>query len=342
MDLLCWMDGSRLVIRNDSRTALDLGHGARIAIDVTGEAHPARCEGFTSGVGDGKVVLTSTRRRRWWFLRALLVVELPEGARAISVEFENAAYDVAPRRTGERSTGSVIINSFTADPLLFENITAPATVYLSWSTTNASKVTLSSVGIVNPTQTRLPMAIQATTTFVLTAYDSALDQMDSRSVTVSVEPPLVSRLVPPGTIALWSGSEADVPDGWHVCNGSNGTPDLRDRFVMGAGSSEDAGRSGEEQTHRHEVPSWTVSPETTEQADHRHKFPESWYGRDFEGGDFSGIDTNGEFNQDTAETEPAGKHKHQVQITFPKFNSELNTGSVRPRWYALFYIMKGL
>ena len=43
--------------------------------------------------------------------------------------------------------------------------------------------------------------------------------------------------VPQGGIILWSGSVASVPSGWFLCNGSNGTPDLRDRFIVGAGST---------------------------------------------------------------------------------------------------------
>ena len=35
---------------------------------------------------------------------------------------------------------------------------------------------------------------------------------------------------------LWSGSVGSIPDGWRLCNGSNGTPNLQDRFVVGAGS----------------------------------------------------------------------------------------------------------
>ena len=37
-----------------------------------------------------------------------------------------------------------------------------------------------------------------------------------------------------GVIVLWSGAIAEVPPGWGLCNGSQGTPDLRDRFVVGA------------------------------------------------------------------------------------------------------------
>ena len=42
--------------------------------------------------------------------------------------------------------------------------------------------------------------------------------------------------VPSGIIAVWSGSEGSIPSGWYLCNGSNGTPDLRNRFIVGAGS----------------------------------------------------------------------------------------------------------
>jgi len=43
--------------------------------------------------------------------------------------------------------------------------------------------------------------------------------------------------LPAGTIVLWSGSIGSIPSGWVLCNGSNGTPDLRNRFVVGAGST---------------------------------------------------------------------------------------------------------
>ena len=47
----------------------------------------------------------------------------------------------------------------------------------------------------------------------------------------------VAASFPTGGIILWSGSVASIPSGWALCNGSNGTPDLRDRFVVGAGST---------------------------------------------------------------------------------------------------------
>ena len=40
-----------------------------------------------------------------------------------------------------------------------------------------------------------------------------------------------------GMIMLWSGSTGTIPSGWQICDGTNGTPDLRNRFVVGAGST---------------------------------------------------------------------------------------------------------
>jgi len=45
----------------------------------------------------------------------------------------------------------------------------------------------------------------------------------------------VRSIIPRGIITLWSGGS--VPSGWALCNGSNGTPDLRDKFILGAGGS---------------------------------------------------------------------------------------------------------
>jgi hypothetical protein len=48
--------------------------------------------------------------------------------------------------------------------------------------------------------------------------------------------------VPSGVILMWSGTIASIPSGWVLCNGSNGTPDLRNRFVVAA-QQDDAGQA---------------------------------------------------------------------------------------------------
>jgi microcystin-dependent protein len=74
-----------------------------------------------------------------------------------------------------------------------------------------------------------------------------------------------------GMIMLWSGSSASIPSGWLLCDGTNSTPDLRNRFVVGAGSIYAVGATGgsadaivvshthtiNDSGHTHELQTWT-------------------------------------------------------------------------------------
>ena len=77
-------------------------------------------------------------------------------------------------------------------------------------------------------------------------------------------------LVPLGGIIMWSGTT--IPTGWALCNGSNGTPNLQDRFIVGAGSGYAVGATGGSAnatlvSHNHTGTTGGVS------ADHYHIFP---------------------------------------------------------------------
>jgi len=54
----------------------------------------------------------------------------------------------------------------------------------------------------------------------------------------------VGTTIPTGVISLWYGAIGSVPTGWYLCDGSNGTPDLRDKFVVGAGSTYSVNATG--------------------------------------------------------------------------------------------------
>lgn len=63
----------------------------------------------------------------------------------------------------------------------------------------------------------------------LTVTNATADVLTARSVVAST-----INLLPKGIIVSWTGSIA--PTGWAICDGTNGTPDLRGRFILGAGS----------------------------------------------------------------------------------------------------------
>ena len=153
-------------------------------------------------------------------------------------------------------------------------------------------------------------------------------------------------IIPKGTIVMWTGDS--IPEGWVLCNGQNGTPDLRGRFIVGAGAGDDvsptykSGDKGDPDSHFHtiNVPSKNISTSSTGQ--HNHSFPSRWYARnDFDTTTVlhgkTGIDTCGSYNE-TKNTQDAGNHQHSVEIR--DFDSKLNSGPNRPKWYALCFIMK--
>jgi hypothetical protein len=58
-------------------------------------------------------------------------------------------------------------------------------------------------------------------------------------------------LVPAGAILMWSGILANIPAGWNLCDGTNGTPDLRSKFIKSVAASENPGVTGGNLTHTH-------------------------------------------------------------------------------------------
>jgi len=50
--------------------------------------------------------------------------------------------------------------------------------------------------------------------------------------------------VPNGGILMWSGTIATIPQGWFLCDGTNNTPDLRNKFIYGASTEDDVKTTG--------------------------------------------------------------------------------------------------
>lgn len=60
-----------------------------------------------------------------------------------------------------------------------------------------------------------------------------------------------------GMIVMWSGFLPEIPDGWALCNGDNGTPDLRFRFIQSIFTIENIGDTGGTTSHTHDFTSNT-------------------------------------------------------------------------------------
>ena len=56
--------------------------------------------------------------------------------------------------------------------------------------------------------------------------------------------PTTQASIPSGLISLWSGAIGSIPSGWLLCDGTNGTPNLKDRFIVGAGNLYSVGGTG--------------------------------------------------------------------------------------------------
>lgn len=59
-------------------------------------------------------------------------------------------------------------------------------------------------------------------------------------------------MLPTGIICLWYGSIGSIPAGWIICDGNGGSPDLRNRFLVGAGDTYAVDATGGSINHNHD------------------------------------------------------------------------------------------
>ena len=147
--------------------------------------------------------------------------------------------------------------------------------------------------------------------------------------------------VPQGFIGLWSGAANAIPSGWVLCNGSNGTPDLRDRFVVGAGSGYSVGATGGSANAT--LVSHSHGSGTLSAADHTHNFKAS----NRAGDEDAWSNTNKAFigDLDNAAFTQSGTNKIYGSGSLSVSGSTASQGSSAtnanlPPYYALCYIMK--
>jgi microcystin-dependent protein len=142
-----------------------------------------------------------------------------------------------------------------------------------------------------------------------------------------------------GMIILWSGSIASIPSGFALCDGTSGTPDLRDRFVVGAGSTYAVDATGGSAdatlpTHTHTATSTSTS------TDSGHTHPTVGGTGNASGG---GATFLAAFVQGITHTSTSGTSTANVTTTTTTTNANAGTSGTNanlPPYYALAYIMK--
>lgn len=78
---------------------------------------------------------------------------------------------------------------------------------------------------------------------IKTAGDVTIQTLDNLYGILQTAP-VSSPAVPSGCIILWSGASGSIPSGYYLCDGNNGTPDLRNRFIVGAGDTYSVNQTG--------------------------------------------------------------------------------------------------
>lgn len=129
-------------------------------------------------------------------------------------------------------------------------------------------------------------------------------------------------VLPSGVIVIWSGAVSAIPSGWTICDGTNGTPDLTDRFVIhadaDAGGTNDVGDTGD---GNGSTESFTLTQ--AEIPSHAH----SGLGVGVSVSAGSGLVVLDTSPNATGNTGGGGGHDHDI-------------ADYKPKYYALAYIMK--
>jgi hypothetical protein len=135
---------------------------------------------------------------------------------------------------GSKITGNI---SGQAGSVLNGVYTTGSYIDPSWLTISAAKVGLGNV----TNESKTTMFTSPNFTGTPTAPTAPAGTNSTQLATTAY---VISNGVPSGCIVMWSGTLALIPTGWRLCDGTNGTPDLRDRFIVGAGSTYNVGDTG--------------------------------------------------------------------------------------------------
>jgi microcystin-dependent protein len=169
---------------------------------------------------------------------------------------------------------------------------------------------------------------------------------DFTEATVAL-PSGIAGIIPVDGIILWSGAVGEIPANWHLCDGSAGTPDLRGRFVIGAGGSYDPDDNVAAPTHNHGANTGNHTLTIAEIPSHKHDVSDSGHTHDFKmratvtngstypkgaasgGSTFDDTTKSGTANISESSKGGGGAHNHSI-----------SGSTALPPYYSLCYIQR--
>lgn len=169
-----------------------------------------------------------------------------------------------------------------------------------------------------------------------------LPKNDNSSKFASTE--WVNQLIPKGAIIMYNGLSSEIPEGWHICDGTEGTPNLIGKFIKASNiSGETGGKSSvqilEENMPRHTHTFVGNKVTTSEAGAHTHTF-RGKYGNSDNANDRGCLESGSE--TDFITTSQSGGHTHTIDMGATQLSYQGGGKPIQfePKYYSLIYIMK--
>lgn len=169
-----------------------------------------------------------------------------------------------------------------------------------------------------------------------------LPPQDSSSKFASTE--WVNKLIPKGSIIMFNGLSSEIPKGWHICDGTEGTPNLTGKFIKASNTSGETGGKSTIQILEENMPRHTHTfvgnqVTTSESGAHTHTI-RGKYGKSDNANDRDYLETGSE--TDLITTSQSGAHTHTIDMSATQlsYQGEGKPIEFEPLYYSLIYIMK--
>lgn len=169
-----------------------------------------------------------------------------------------------------------------------------------------------------------------------------LPPQDSSSKFASTE--WVNKLIPKGSIIMFNGLSSEIPKGWHICDGTEGTPNLTGKFIKASNTSGETDGKSTIQILEENMPKHTHTfvgnqVTTSESGAHTHTI-RGKYGKSDNANDRNCLETGSE--TDLITTSQSGAHTHTIDMSATQLSYQGGGKPIEfePLYYSLIYIMK--